>query len=303
MNSCIVLATDDNYARQTSVTIASYALTNIDSRRDIFVLVDDLSENSRVCITKTAKVFGLSVTLLPVDLERFSGVFQTQTRGCAHVSPLTYSKLVASEVIPSHYERLLLLDSDLIVNGDLGSLLSHSLGSHAMGAVADFMMPEQSRDRLGLQNGHRYFNAGVLLIERNRWSDFNVMGKFTTLVSTPDTRLQYAEQDPLNIIFEKNYAELHGRWNHMLMINLMGLIPNDTLKGEFPLILHYAGQIKPWHEYCPPEVQATYYRFASACPWIDLRPIAPRTASEFQIARQIAQNRINQKKGSFEEKR
>jgi lipopolysaccharide biosynthesis glycosyltransferase len=290
MAHCIVVAADQRYVRQACVTISSYALSNTLNRSDIFVLVHQVDAMGLDLLKTTASAFGLKLGIIPIDLSWTSKLPDTFRAGMGHVSPMTYFKLIAAEYIPSIYTKCLLLDSDLLVVGKIDALLSFELGEFAIGAVPDFMMPEQSGNRLGLKNPKSYFNCGVLLVDIQNWKKHAPLLRLPAVVEEFSSRICYGDQDILNIIFENAYLDLGYKYNHMTMVNLSGSIPNQRLVGQHPAILHFPGQIKPWHEYAPRNLQAVYFRYAAACEWIGMKLVEPASLEETRLAAKLSEN-------------
>ena len=287
--TCIAVAADQNYVRQACVTIASYALSNPNKRLDIHVLVHNVNAFGIELLKTTATAFGLTLGIIPIDLEWAKKLPEAFRAGMMHVSPMTYSKLIALEYIPSHYSKCLMLDTDLLVVGELDELLSTDLAGFAIASVPDFMMPIESGIRLGLKNPSSYFNCGVLLMDRSNWNKCAPLSKVSDVVKTHADKICYGDQDILNIIFGDNYLPLHYKYNHMHMVSLEGLIPNHRLQGAMPAILHFPGQIKPWHEYAPRNLQAVYFRYAAACQWIGMKLIEPASIQEIKIAARLSE--------------
>jgi hypothetical protein len=294
MSACIVLATDQNYVRQTCVTIASYALSHPTKRSDIQVLVQGVNAAGLGLLRTTAAAFGLMLGIIPIDLEWTSRLPAKLRAGITHVSPMAYSKILALNFIPDSYSRCMVLDTDLLVVGNLDELLATDLKSFPIAAVPDFMMPEASGIRLGLKNPAMYFNSGVLLMDRSNWNHCTPLSQLPDLLQTYADKICYGDQDILNIMFEDKYLSLHHRFNHMLMVSFNGLIPNNRLEGEMPVILHFPGQIKPWHEYAPRNLQAAYFRYASACQWIGMKSSEPVSIQETKIAAKLSEKLGNE---------
>jgi|GEM_PF-3376967 len=293
MSTCIALATDQNYVKQTCVTIASYALSNPLNRCDIFVLIHKVDTHGVELLQTTASVFGLNLKLITVDLKWTSQLPESFRAGNAHVSPMTYSKLIALEYIPQVYTSCLMIDSDLIIVQNIDSLLAISLSECAIAAVPDFMMPESNGSRLGLEIPNSYFNSGVLLLDIKNWKDRAPLSNLSTIIKNYSSRICLGEQDILNLIFQNAYFSLEYYYNHMIMVNLDGVIPNRRLNGSSPKILHFPGQIKPWHEYAPQNLQAIYFRYASVCQWIGLGLQEPNSINEKKLAAQICKKQGN----------
>lgn len=295
MSTCIVLATDQNFVRQACVTMASYALSNPLNRSDIFILVHQVDAMGLDLLQTTASAFGLKLGIIPIDLEWTAKLPEAFRAGMTHVSPMTYSKLIVMEYIPESYTKCLMIDSDLLIVGGIDSLLSLELGEVAIGAVPDFMLPEQSGNRSGLKNPTSYFNCGVLLVDRANWKKNAPLSKLPAIIEQYSLRICYGDQDILNLIFEGAYLSLDYKYNHMLMVALSGMIPNHRLGQSRPAIVHFPGQIKPWHEYAPRNLQSIYFRYASACQWIGMGLGEPTSIQETKIAAVLSEKLGNKK--------
>ncbi|MBO3273552.1 glycosyltransferase family 8 protein, partial [Hymenobacter defluvii] len=78
-----------------------------------------------------------------------------------------YYRLFFADLVPQHLEKLLYLDIDTLVVGNLSTLFQTELGDFAIGAVLDTEM--HLRADLGLTTKSDYFNSGVLLINLPQW--------------------------------------------------------------------------------------------------------------------------------------
>lgn len=290
MSCCIVLAVDQKYVRQACVTIASYALSNPVDRFEIYVLVWQINQEGIALLQKTGAAFGMQLHIVNVDMQWTDKLPESFRAGMKHVSPMTYSKFIAMEYIPQHFLRCLMLDCDLLVIDEIKSLDSIYMEEFAIGAVQDLMLPETSGKRLGLHNPESYFNCGVLLVDTEKWKTKTPLLKMPSVAAEYSQRICYGDQDLLNLIFQKSYFALDFKYNHMLMVSLDGNIPNRRLQGQKPSILHFPGQIKPWHEYAPSNLQATYLRYASICNWIGMGILTPESLEETRLAAKVSRN-------------
>ena len=90
-----------------------------------------------------------------IDKELFEG-YKTGP----HINYATYFRFFATAVVES--EKVLYLDSDIIVTGDLSTLFEIDLKGYSIGAVDDVYAYE------GRKSG---FNAGVLLMDVAKWKE------------------------------------------------------------------------------------------------------------------------------------
>lgn len=292
MSTCLLLTTDHHYIAQTCLTLCSYALSNHTERADIHVLIDEtVTGEDRDLLSQTADIFSLRLRIVPLESTWKSTIpdacFLSRS---SHISPVAFAKLLAIDLLPSDYDRCLILDTDLLVVGSLQGLCSMSLDGYPIAAVRDFMMPESSGKRLSLSRPETYFNSGVLLIDREKWNNADPLNRITSMDDALLSRLSFLEQDILNIIFEGDYLELSPCFNHMIMVALTGEIPNPGDPERTPVIHHFPGQVKPWHEYSPTRVQGLYMQYANVCNWVGMTLKAPSNTRELRLAATMCSN-------------
>lgn len=295
MSTCISLSTDHNYIPQTCLTVCSYALSNHTERADIYVIIDEtVTGEDRDLLSRTADVFSLRLSVVPLESSWKSRIPERFLSGWSHVSPVAFAKLLAVDLLPSDYDRCLILDTDLLVTGSLQELCSMSLDGNPVAAVRDFMMPESSGTRISLSRPEAYFNSGVLLVDREKWNIEDPLNRIASMDDALLSRLSFLEQDLLNVIFDGLYKELSPCFNHMIMVALSGEIPNPGDPNRIPIIQHFPGQIKPWHEYTPARVQGLYMQYANVCQWVGMTLKAPSNSQELILAATLSRNLGNQ---------
>lgn len=147
MNKTIVLAGDRNYTRQLETTIKSILYHNRDVK--IYILNQDIMPDWFRKPRKIASMLGSEI--IDVKLPEQT-VFQDWEKQ-DHISSITYARYFIAEYIPE--DKVLYLDSDLIVNTSLEKLFSICLEEKSLAAV---------KDTDGIT-----FNTGVLLINNEKW--------------------------------------------------------------------------------------------------------------------------------------
>ena len=113
----ILCATDNNYAPCCGVMLSSVFESNRDSRVMAYVLIDkpmDRWNTSR--FAKLAQKYESSIVFVMVNnsyLEKFP------IKGMDYWSIATYYRLYVAELLPKDVHRILYLDCDIIVKGNL----------------------------------------------------------------------------------------------------------------------------------------------------------------------------------------
>lgn len=169
-----------------------------------------------------------------------------------HFSRAILFRLGITQRAPSDWQRVLYIDADAIVAGDLRELWTANLGDRPIGAVADcFVDPDAFAARWGLpRQGAAYFNSGVLIIDLLRAKAERLFDKALEFAAAHVAELRFTDQDALNYAAWGRWKRLDGRWNvqrHMVISALQAEIPADRRLGSQPPgIIHYTGREKPW---------------------------------------------------------
>ena len=188
----------------------------------------------------------------------------------------TYHRLLLPQLLPKEVTRAIWLDCDLLVTTDLVRLWETDLGGFHLLAVRDAVVPLVSSQygirrwrELGLSRTAPYFNAGVMLIDVDRWRQDDIgalAGDY--LRQAPD--VIFWDQEGLNAVLPGRWGALDPRWNRM---------PNADRRGgtgrayAAPWIVHFSGTLKPWLLPEPSSgARSLFYRHLDETPWAGWRP-------------------------------
>ena len=174
-----------------------------------------------------------------------------------------FYRLFAAEWLPQNIDKILYLDCDLIVTGDLTSLWKEKINEDTpLCAIHDFVrLNDYHRLRINLKN-HIYFNSGVLLINLSYWRKNLIAQQSLNYIRLHPERLLLPDQDILNALTVGKVKYLHPKYNTMTYMfcsddflewcSWYNEIPKIKEATRNPIIIHFAG-IKPWHkgEYLP----------------------------------------------------
>ncbi len=140
-------------------------------------------------------------------------------------------------------ERLLYLDVDLIVLGDLRPLFEMSLDGHPCAACADPLVGRSPRTLTpGLPPGAAYFNAGVMLIDVASWMRNRISERSLQFLQQNPDQCRFADQDALNATLAGDFALLDERYNRFAIIEKS---TRDWAAGRWAVV-HFAAYPKPW---------------------------------------------------------
>jgi lipopolysaccharide biosynthesis glycosyltransferase len=262
-------AADESYALPLAVMLRSAELhLAAGASLDVYAVDGGLSGETR---ERVARSLGDRVRLRWVAPERsaFSGL---PLWGRMPVA--TYDKLAIGSWVPPEVERVIWLDADLLVLGDLGELAAVTAGAALVHAVRDERVPTvgsrfgiAGHAALGFRPDAGYFNAGVLAIDLSRWRAEDVAGRALAYLRDHRDAVYFWDQEALNAALRDRWAALPAEWNRQA-----GLAP--AAAASEARILHFSGYLKPWIYRSSRPTHELYLSFVDRTAWTGSRPTA-----------------------------
>ncbi|MGL4594821.1 MAG: glycosyltransferase family 8 protein [Thermoguttaceae bacterium] len=267
----IAVASDWNYLVHAGTLIRSI----IDNNQQHELVFHLLTMDTRVPNDETLQKFRDDISSEKVRMEiHFTDendpFIQAIPPGGTIANRATFLRFLAPQFISS--EKLLYLDCDMIVLGDLGPLVATPHGNKILAAVPDIFW---GAAMFAKGFGIRYFNAGMLVIDVVKWKknrclevsfDF-IRTKFTKLFSG---RKHYGDQDVLNMLFQGQIVYVHPKYNAVNPLFLRRCDFRDSIFNEAfqnPVIVHFAGGSKPWNPWDVHPLAGQYWKYRRQTPW------------------------------------
>jgi lipopolysaccharide biosynthesis glycosyltransferase len=273
----IVLATtiDDSLAMQLLVVLrsacrslsAGWSLT-------VFVIGYQITRKTRGKLESGLEGLPVRIEWRTLDLELVRDYWPGAKTG----GRITlYYRLFLAEVLPESVDRVLFVDADILVEGDLAELWNSPFDGHTLQAVPDaygrlMHVPPLSQidfsEDIAFTDSSAYFNAGILLVDLVRWRQENVGGRAAAFLWKYRGQLASRDQDALNCALAGRWKPLPLTWNfHELPEYLYCWETEEVsqfeLKRTFrhPKIIHFIGS-KPWEEDCLHVYRSRWWRVA-----------------------------------------
>ena len=175
----------------------------------------------------------------------------------AWVSPAALLKFDIPNLFPE-YDKLLYLDSDMLVYEDLISLWNLDIGPYYAAVVKDLvgMVFEHHHQKMGHAN---YFNTGMMLLNLKKMRQDNMTERLFEAKKN-DPWKHFMDQDVFNQVFQENVLYTSPRYNLMLA-NLYKFDVSPSMAAHFysvspkemkeilnaPAIQHLSNLDKPWY--------------------------------------------------------
>ncbi|MBQ8251042.1 MAG: glycosyltransferase family 8 protein [Alphaproteobacteria bacterium] len=242
----VFLASDENYAKYMAVTIQSI-ISNTKEKINFYILDGGIAEITKNKIKTILDNTVHQIEFLKIDISLFE-----KFPIVAHFSINTYFRYLIPHLKPE-IKKALYIDTDMIIHGDISELYHSDLKGKGLGGVVyieeDFASFTNYKEELGLSQKHRYFNAGLLLIDCDYWRNNKTIDSLFKKTIALYDKLKMCDQDVLNLVFECSYTELSPKYNIVVdvtsdFIDLKKYI--SSFKGC--IVLHYTGGrgMRPW---------------------------------------------------------
>jgi lipopolysaccharide biosynthesis glycosyltransferase len=255
-----VVGTIDNlYAQHLGVTFAS-ALKNLSEwKANLYVISTGLTEDNRTKLQRTAERFGAKIQFFVVN-----GATYEKFITSGQITRATYLRIAIPDVLPQSVDRVLYLDSDIVVTGNLAELWSVDLQGRMVAAVTDGWSSYRC-SALGIPEGV-YFNNGVMVMDLKKWREQSISEKLIDYITLNTHRMVFPCQDPMNAILYDEWIEIDGTWNGHTTIM------KTWKSAQSPAIIHYTDVSKPWHLENRHPFKKQYWTYLRMTEWHDKKP-------------------------------
>lgn len=243
-------------------------------RLEVFVFGYEITEASRAWLESGLEGLPVSVRWKSLDL---SGVAKYWP-GMRQDGDITcYYRLFLGDALPDTVERVLFLDADLLVEGDLAGLWRLPFDGYVVQAVPDayarlLHTPRLARiqftENIRFSPETLYFNAGVQLIDLHRWRDERIGQRAGEFLWKYGGALTGRDQDALNCALVGRWKRLAPTWNlhelpeHAATWHDGGASAEECKEAwRNPAIIHFVGE-KPWSEAWRPHQSGRWWKEA-----------------------------------------
>ena len=238
----IFFAVDNGYIPFLAVSLQSLIENSSNNYYySIKILYTNIKEENKQKILKYEKE---NVKIEFVDLNYYIEEIKEKLFTRDYYTKTTYFRLFIPNLYPQ-YNKVIYLDSDVVLLGDIAELYHEDMETNLVAAVPDDIIQnepifqEYVEKVVGIADYRKYFNAGVLLMNLDELRKFKFQEKFLYLLET----VKYAvvqDQDYLNRLCKGRTKILDTGWDRMPVLN------NKT-KVEKLNLIHYNLNYKPWH--------------------------------------------------------
>lgn len=271
-NINILCAADDNYAPHLGVMICSL-LKNCSCRRDVqfYIINGGINKKNVVSIKSLVHKFSAKIIFIQKDFPITNLPF------CGHIGIATYYRIFFPDILKD-LKKAIYLDCDLIILGDIKILWDYSFNNIV--CAAKDMAAIEHYSKSSLRNVLKdydltyYFNAGVMIINLEKWREEKITPK--TLYFLQNYHYIFmGDQDGLNYTLKNQWSELDFRWNVCSYdyYEPFAYIKRNIARKKYryilqhPYIIHFGTHLKPWMANDIHPLKKEYFYYLNFTPW------------------------------------
>jgi lipopolysaccharide biosynthesis glycosyltransferase len=244
----VALCVDAAYAAGAAVVVASLAEhTPAGQTLEIWIVHNGLSEAELGRLRRAAAIGSGTLHTYRISDHRLDLPLYSD-----YISAATFARLYLGDILPARVGRVLYLDCDLLVTGDLRHLWETPLEGYIVAAVPEATVgvvgtPKTYEHPLDphLDPSAPYFNAGVMVIDLAQWRRQEVGQRAVDYIR--NNRPPLMDQDALNAGLVGAWKAVDRMWN---VTTFWFRSPSRQERHASLLrrarIVHFVGHRKPW---------------------------------------------------------
>lgn len=242
----ILCATDDNYTPYCGVMLTSFLENHKAFHTEVYIIVKNRLKAEKK-LKRLENLYNVNVNIVEFP---FNDVITTFPISCSNWTIETYYRLFVAELLPANQDRVLYLDCDIIVDGDVSEMYFSDMEEVSVLVCSEPTL-EKSAIRLGYNVEEGYFNAGMMFININFWRKHRIMKRCIEYIKDHHDILTYNDQDVLNYVLHDSKRFISIDYNLLIIYTTKGCF--ESLNPEMqqkvrtcsPRMIHFH-QPKPW---------------------------------------------------------
>ncbi len=276
----LACAADDFFAMPLAVTVRS-VLDHLNPQRQLILYILDggIRPLNRQRIIQSLDSQRINIHWIKPSSQRLEAI----ALSCQNTYPISaYHRLLLPEIIPQAYDRVIYLDTDIIVLADLEELWTMDFGDYYLLAATDaanrhMYWPKHLKHldlkAMGVTEKDKYLQSGVLVIDLKKWRAEGIADRVIQFIAD-HSELPYPDQDALNFVLAGKWYELDPRWNQIPVAHHFKHWQDSPYTEQqlfdvvhHPFMVHYGSKPKPWDRRCTHPQKSLWYESLNKTAW------------------------------------
>lgn len=241
-------AIDRSYVVPYAAMLSSFRDHNPAASAAAFVIHYDLVESDRRFLDAIGARMGIALNFIcipPYPFRSFATRRRSHLGAEQRMPPVAYAKAFLDRFLPADIDRVICIDADIIVNGDMSEIRQMAVTSPVM-AVANIarLHPHQ-------------FNSGFMLLDLARWRLWRIADIAERFLHRYSDALYSHDQHVLNLIFKDRWSRIDLKWNYIedhyrrRTEHPVYSEAEIIAARQAPIVVHFAiSSDKPWNPHC-----------------------------------------------------
>lgn len=263
-NIPVCFACDNDFAKYTSVAVQSVIENTSETYNyDILILNENFDQNT---INKFESLTNGNCSVRCINIADFISDIEDKINDVTKRKKIVYYRFFVPKIF-ENFDKIVYLDSDLVVEEDIAKLFETDLEDKCIGAVNDIFMRillKRSENwvkylklMLKMDVPENYFQSGVMLFNIPKMLKENITERLLESLNEIGEPM-IVDQDIYNSVCQNSVKFLEPCWNYDRNIELLiddydysnedinRLVELYQETKKQPKIIHFAGSMKPW---------------------------------------------------------
>ena len=285
----VVYFASNSYAEPCGVSICSL-FENNKSFKDIvvYIIEDNISSMNKTKINKLGEIYGRYIEYIPLpNPQNFFKDKRFTIKSLGH----TFAHMIVGEVLPKNVDRVLCIDSDMLVLDSLQEMWNTNLDDYYIAGCEGAPGSVALEKEMGIDPSHVHCNGGLMLINLETVRRDKIEEKYKEYIQSVFNQgrsLAAYEEEVMNKCCYPKVYILPARYNVMTISLVMGYRDFIKFRGatnfysekEFnearinPAIVHALNNFyvrkRYWEKDSDSPYADVYLKYRALTPWKDL---------------------------------
>lgn len=206
----VVFASDENYVPYLSVALISLLKNNYNDfdTINIFILDNGITKNSQKKLLTISEEYNSNLIFIKPKMEELTNL---NSEISSRLPLSTFSRLFLDKLLPHSIDKVIYMDCDILVLDSIKNMYNNNLKDYFCAGVIEQVQPAIKK-QIKFKEKDNYINAGIILINLDRWRKENVSEKFIKFINT-HPKLYDADQSVINGSLKNEILFLNPRYN------------------------------------------------------------------------------------------
>lgn len=264
MKKNILVNINKGYVKHFLTMMNSLSMSNPNSEFDVYIMHTDLEPEDKANILLKVKP-NINPIYIYMDKSLFKGAPKVKRYPYE-----IYYRIFAPIMLPDTVDKILYLDSDLVVHNNIDELYNMSFEGNLFVACTQIRSFLQWFNRVRLTCGrkHVYINTGVMLMNIKELRNLIDTDKIFKFIKCNGWRMALYDQDVIFKFFGDRIRLVPARYynlsdRHIMFYNMLhkkNKIDADWVANN-NVIIHYLGTNKPWKDGYKGILKDYYHRY------------------------------------------